>query len=326
MLLRSFSASTLPEAMDQVRAALGDEAIILSTQDEGLTGVKITAALEAEDDEGFEPAALASELAVADRIAAVLDHHRIPRGLADRLLNASTSLYSDDWVMALAAALDHELGFLPLSEVGPDRPIMLIGPSGAGKSVTSAKLCACARLAGARSLLITMDSDKAGGRAQAEAFAEVLGARLICAGDPEAVATAAKEREADEMAVIDTVGCNPFDVAELRLLSETAEAAEATVALVLPAGGDPAEASDMALAYGNAGARAMIPTRLDAARRFGGLVSAAHISGISFLAAGVSRHIGGGLTALNPVSLARLLSSCEPFDPSTLLAADEYHE
>lgn len=323
MLLRSFSASTLPEAMDQVRATLGDEAIILSTQDEGLTGVKVTAALEAEDDEGFEPAALASELAVADRIASVLDHHRIPRGLADRLLNASTSLYSDDWVMALAAALDHELGFLPLSEVGPERPIMLIGPSGAGKSVTSAKLCACARLAGAQSLLITMDSDKAGGRAQAESFAKVLGARLICAGDPEAVATAAKEREADEMAVIDTVGSNPFDESELRLLSETAEAARATATLVLPAGGDPAEAADMALAYGNAGARAMIPTRLDATRRFGGLVSAAQISGISFLAAGVSRHIGAGLIALNPVSLARLLSSCEPFDPSTLLAADE---
>ena len=31
MLLRSFTGKTLPEAMDQVRSVLGDEAIILST-------------------------------------------------------------------------------------------------------------------------------------------------------------------------------------------------------------------------------------------------------------------------------------------------------
>src|SRR3546814_6239386 len=56
--------------------------------------------------------------------------------------------------------------------LGPERPVMLIGPSGAGKSVTAAKLCACARLAEARSLLITMDAGKAGGRAQAETRSE----------------------------------------------------------------------------------------------------------------------------------------------------------
>ncbi|NIA69489.1 GTPase [Pelagibius litoralis] len=322
MLLRSFTAKTLPEAMDQVRSLLGDEAIILSTQDDGLKGVKVTAALEAEDGTGFEPEVLEGGLEVADRISTVLDHHRVPQGLADRLLNAASNLLSDDWMMAMAAALDHELGFLPLSEIGPERPIMLIGPSGAGKSVTSAKLCACARLAGARSLLITMDSDKAGGRAQAETFAEVLGARLVCANDPESVAVAVQQREADEMAVIDTIGSNPFDEFELRRLSETAEAAEATLALVLPAGGDPAEAADAALAYASTGARTMIPTRLDAARRFGGLLAAAHVSSMSFLAAGVSRHIGAGLVAVNPVSLARLLSTCEPFEPSSLLAAD----
>jgi hypothetical protein len=43
---------------------------------------------------------------------------------------------------------------------------------------------------------------------------------------------------------------------------------------------------------------------------------------MGFLAAGVSRHIGGGLVAVNPVSLARLLSAREPFQANTLLAAD----
>ncbi len=170
MLLRTFTARTAAEAMQQVRNVLGDEAIILSTQDDD-DGIKVTAALEpaggAAPEAAPAPRESWGELEAADRIAAVLDHHRVPRGLADRLLNAAANTSTDDWMMAFAAALDHELGFLPLGDIGPEHPIMLVGPSGAGKSVTAAKLCACARLAEGRSLLITMDGGKAGGRAQA---------------------------------------------------------------------------------------------------------------------------------------------------------------
>ncbi len=322
MLLRTFSAGTAAEAMEQVRNVLGNEAIILSTQDDDSGGVRVTAALEAAEDHNSGSAAPTLELETADRIAAVLDHHRVPRGLADRLLSASTNHATDKWQMAFAAALDHELSFLPLSGIGPERPVMLIGPSGAGKSVTAAKLCACARLAEARSLLITMDGGKAGGRAQAETFTTALDARLVCADTADAVGAVAAERDADEIAIIDTVGCNPFDPFEREALSVAAEAAGATMVLVMPAGSDPAEAADAALAFAEIGASCLIPTRLDAARRFGGLISAAHVSGMNFLAAGVSRHIGGGLVAVNPVSLARLLSTLEPFQASTLLAAD----
>jgi flagellar biosynthesis protein FlhF len=321
MLLRTFTARNTAEAMAQVRRALGDEAIILSTQDDD-EGVRITAALEPADADGSWTPPPVAELEAADRIAEVLDHHRVPRGLADRLLNVAAGHTADDWMMAFAAALDHALGFTPLGDLGPERPVMLIGPSGAGKSVTAAKLCACARLAEARSLLITMDGGKAGGRAQAETFAKALQARLVCADGPSAVAAAAAGRAGDEVAVIDTVGCNPFDTTERRALAEAAEAAGADMVLVMPAGGDPAEAADTALAFAEAGARHILPTRLDAARRFGGVVGAAHVSGMNFLAAGVSRHIGGGLIAVNPVSLARLLATLGPFQASTPLAAD----
>ncbi|MGF1630228.1 MAG: GTPase [Kiloniellaceae bacterium] len=319
MLLRTFTGRTAAEAMAQVRHTLGDEAIILSTQDAD-GGVRVTAALEPRDQRDSRVPPPAAELEVADRIAEVLDHHRVPRGLADRILNVAAGHAADNWMMAFAAALDHALAFKPLGDLGPERPVMLIGPSGAGKSVTAAKLCACARLAEARSVLITMDGGKAGGRAQAETFTQALGARLVCADTSAAVAAAA--RDADEIAVIDTVGCNPFDPAERAQLRETAEAAGADLVLVLPAGGDSAEAADTALAFAESGASFLIPTRLDAARRFGGVVSAAHVSGLSFLAAGVSRHIGGGLIAVNPVSLARLLAALGPFRASTLLAAD----
>jgi flagellar biosynthesis protein FlhF len=322
MLLRTFTGKTATEAMAQVRRTLGDEAIILATEDDQ-DGVRVTAALEpAETPAAAAPRQRASELDAADRVAAVLDHHRVPRGLAERILNLAAGHAAEDWTVAFAAALDDTLAFRPLGDLGPQRPVMLIGPSGAGKSVTAAKLCACARLAEARSLLITMDAGKAGGRAQAETFAKALGARLVCADGPAAVAEAAAARAADEIAVIDTIGCNPFDAAERALLAETAMAAGAELALVLPAGGDAAEAADAALAFAEAGARSLIPTRLDAARRFGGFIGAAHVSGMSLLAAGVSRHIGGGLIGVNPISLARLLAALGPFQAASLLAAD----
>jgi len=188
MLLRTFTGNTAAEAMAQVRKTLGEDAIILSTQDDDDGGVRVTAALEPDALPAVKAAAPkagngwkappVAELEAADRIAEVLDHHRVPRGLADRLLTVAAGHPTGDWMMAFAAALDHYLGFTPLGDLGPERPVMLIGPSGAGKSITAAKLCACARLAEARSLLITMDAGKAGGRAQAETFTRALDARL----------------------------------------------------------------------------------------------------------------------------------------------------
>lgn len=48
MHLRTFTADTSTEAMALVREALGDEAIILATQDDPSGGVRVTAALETE--------------------------------------------------------------------------------------------------------------------------------------------------------------------------------------------------------------------------------------------------------------------------------------
>ncbi len=51
----------------------------------------------------------------------------------------------------------------------------------------------------------------------------------------------------------------------------------------------------------------MITTRIDQTRRLGSLLTAAHAGGLAIADAGVTPHVAHGLTALNPVSLARLL-------------------
>ncbi len=50
MRLKSFTASTMAEAMEMVRQELGDDAIIVSTQRAGgVKGFRVTAALEPAD-------------------------------------------------------------------------------------------------------------------------------------------------------------------------------------------------------------------------------------------------------------------------------------
>lgn len=308
MRLRNFVADSLPDAMQAVREQLGPDAVILSTEDDGRGGpVRITAALEDRPEESFDLASFAGGLQAIDEISDALDFHRVPPGLANRLMAAAADLSAESAAVALAAALDLECRFAPLPEQRPEKPAMLVGVPGAGKTATAAKLCARARLLGLDATLIAMDTVKAGGLDQVKSFAKALEVRLLQAHTPEALTKAVRQVPDGDLLIVDTVGSNPFDEAERAGQAEAAARIGAETVLVLPAGGDPVESADMAIAYAESGARSLIVTKTDTARRFGGLVSAGQASGLAVLGAGTSPHIGRGLTALNPVALARLL-------------------
>ena len=307
MRLKSFTAETLPEAMRLIRDTLGADAVILSTQpSETGSGVRVTAALEESPlDElylGSEPASYFD----LDTIAEALSFPRVPAGLFDRLIGGAASLSTQDSVMALAGAMDSEFNFAALPAPLKAHPTLLVGPPGAGKSATAAKLCARARLAGHRCAIVTMDTAKSGGLAQAGAFAKALGATLLQADRPEALPDAVLACGDDHFIVIDSAGANPFLDDDMDRLKEIASASRAQVVFVLPAGGDAAESAEAAAAFQSIGATAMIATRLDTARRFGGLLSAAVAGSLDLLAVSTSPHIGDPLHSINPVALARM--------------------
>jgi flagellar biosynthesis protein FlhF len=96
---------------------------------------------------------------------------------------------------------------------------------------------------------------------------------------------------------------------ELTALAATARAA---MVLVLPAGLDPAEAADQAQAYVAAGARLLVATRLDWARRLGGTLAAAG-NGLALAEAGIGPGAADGLLPITPAWLAaRLLTGVLP--------------
>jgi flagellar biosynthesis protein FlhF len=310
MRLRSFTAKTLPEAMARMRGALGPDAMILSTHDFGDgQGVRVTAALEDGPMDEFESARGINGAGSIDDISEALSFHRLPPGLFDQLIGGAVALGGADGTMALAGALDSEFTFAALPDESPASPIMLVGPPGAGKSASAAKLCARARLSGGRASLITMDTVKSGGLAQMSIFARSLEVPLEQADDPESLAEILDSRPDDGLVVIDTPGINPFDDGDLDFVALTARTAGAEPVLVLPAGGDAAEAAETAVGFAHAGVKLMIATRLDTARRLGGLLSAALGGQLALMAASFSPNVGDGLQAVNPVLLARLLLS-----------------
>ncbi|HEY9566488.1 MAG TPA: GTP-binding protein, partial [Thalassobaculum sp.] len=183
MRLKTFTAPSMAEAMQLVKTHLGSEAIIVSTQKgDGGLGVRITAAIEAaEDEDSYDQ--YEDDADPLDEIADALAHHNVPGELADRLTRAAGSLDADDPLLALAGALDQHFKFQPLP-VASRRPVVMIGMPGAGKTVTTAKLATRAVMGRRPVAVITTDTQRAGGYEQLHAFTRLLEVDLQSAGSP----------------------------------------------------------------------------------------------------------------------------------------------
>lgn len=318
MRLKSFHAKTMADAMKQVRAALGDDAIIVATREEEGGGVRVTAAVE-EDDAGpirdhdhhhpRHPAKPAEpEIDVGEVVAETLHRHGVPAALSEPLIDAAAGLDTDDPTLALGAALDQMFTFNPLAEARMSgKPLVLVGPPGNGKTLTVAKIAARAVLKNKKVGVITTDTIRAGGVDQLVAFTRLLKVKLTTVEDPDALAGAFQVHREADLVIVDTAGRNPFDEGEMGDLKEFLEVAETEPLVLLPAGMDAFEAADTAAAFKALGARRILPTRLDIARRLGSLLVAAYRTRMAFCEAGVAPKVIDGLTPLNPVGLARLM-------------------
>ncbi|MBT5082359.1 MAG: GTP-binding protein [Rhodospirillaceae bacterium] len=344
MRLRTFSAPTMAEAMRQIRDALGDDAIIVSSHEsERGRGVQVTAAAEAapmvpstvdvgaeyddhdNDNDAFDESGSATEqdqnrtlnsiqnrsgngdedqAGYAGDLLASLLYHDVPETMAERLAAIGGKVKADDPVEALAIGLDRYFEFSTLSKL--NRPVMLIGPPGAGKTVTVAKLAAAATLRGTATSVITTDSVRADAVAQLSGYTDILQLPMTAVDTPEGLHGAIISQP-DQSILIDTPGTNPYNDEEMSDLSRFIDIADVDPVLVFPAGINAQDASEMAAAYSRLGCSIMIATQLDGVRRLGAILSAAQGGNLAFSVVSISASIAQGLTPLNPMSLARVL-------------------
>lgn len=299
--------------MSCVRAELGGDALILATRRTG-DGVEITAALEPDvaavpllhpvmttRDRTAGPPLSAAAL----RLQTALQFHGVAEDLRTQLLPAALP-------EALPAALATALRFGALDLRPQAAPIMLIGPPGAGKTLTIARLATRLVLGGVVPMVITADGRRAGALEQLCAFTRLLGINLGAASHPVTLARALAARPVDAPVLIDTPGIDPFDPAQCDEIADLLAASGAVAVQVLPAGLDVAEAADLAAAGYALGARQLVATRFDLARRLGGVLAAAQ-AGLALVEAGVGPGAADGLIALTPEWLGtRLLRDAVP--------------
>jgi flagellar biosynthesis protein FlhF len=337
MQLRTFIADDMPTALARMRSEMGPDAIIVSSQRAREGGILVRAALdEADTDLETAVAAEPSETVVTSfetgyrdnlirrlrdnvpgasqntrgfnraELIAILREQRAPDLLAHTLAEAAEKTGLSDMTLALASALDKTMRAEPL-DLAAASAVLLVGPHGAGKTATAAKIAAHARLAGRDVKLIAADVAGAGAVARLEAFASHVGARFLVADSAEIAANAVVECALQKsFAIVDTAGFDPRNAKARNAFMALAQIPDLEALGIVSACGDSEETAEIVASLSLLGARRLIVTGLDLARRCGALL-AASTRDLNLAHVTRSPYVAGGLDTLTPLSLSRLI-------------------
>ena len=313
MKVKRFTAPTMAEALKQVKATLGAEAVILETT-EAAGQVTVTAAVDLD-----APGAVATEPADGALLSEVRELMSVVRELVDeqwrrqappggrgiRRLHRALVAQGVDGVIAAAllretaerlergarldTALAGTLGAAPAAATPSVR--LFFGPPGDGKTTTIAKLAAQARRAGRRVLLVGTDTYRLGAALELERYAQAL-----------------REHGRTDLVLVDTAGAGPAQPGELDELKALVEAAGAGAGrtLVVSAATGALAAAHTWRAFAALAPDACVLTKADTAP--GGPIVAQlwrERVPVSHVAAG--RRIPDDLEAATPHRLARCL-------------------
>jgi flagellar biosynthesis protein FlhF len=252
--------------------------------------------------------------------------HVVPNDVMDNILSTAAMTGHDSSIDALTAALDHLFTFAPLPQKMPRRAIMLVGPPGAGKTLMAAKMATRATLDGLKVSVITTDTVRAGGVEQLQAFTKLLKIPLQKAKTREQLQDILKKTEGQDLVIIDTAGTNPHDPDDMARLARLMEAGTIEPILAMTAGVDAEESSEISRSFSLLGVRRLLCTRLDIARRLGGLLSAAHKGGMAFCQASFTPKVTNGVFAMSPRKLSEFLINPDRALRDTLVLEDEEHD
>lgn len=310
MKMRMFVGRTEEEAMAMVRSEMGPDAVILSTREREDDGCfEVRAAVERSFGHKFAAPKFAEVRPKFDetrsQLASNLRWHGAPDGFVHLVSEASARLGAGmEPQAALSAGIEGVLTFNPLNP-NPDKSLLLVGPHGSGKTTAVAKI---ARFLSDRKHPlepVAADFDASGQTARLAAL--MLKTSVTSAISPDhLVKLVADADDRSQRLVIDCPSFNPLDEADMKRCSDLISYMNVEPVLVLAADGHPMELEDNARAYGQAGCRRVILTRIDAVRRRGGAIAAISSARLSIAQLGLTSSVGGGLAPASAGRIARL--------------------
>ena len=330
MRLRTFNAHDMPTAMKLVRDALGDNAIILSTETKQGSGITLTAAVDMHD----EPAKANGKSHTAAPIAPNANHlafeiqnvlrfHNVPEHFVSKIVHKATdkefvSLSALHHISAnrdekplvrlvLEKVLSNYFNYKPLSSGDEPLRVILVGPPGIGKTLTVAKIATKLAMEKRRFAVFTTDNQRAGGVEQLQAFTDILELPLFVTPNQAEMANQIKALPKDSDIIIDTAGCNPYDSKEMLALKKLVAQSGVEPIMVLPAGGDSSETIDIVEAFSDFSIKRLLITRADTTRRFGSILSAAAAHKLAFCNISTSSSIVNSLEPMDGNVLAQML-------------------
>ena len=246
------------------------------------------------DPQGPEVRAVASPQSVADPLAdplagayATLIGQELSRDLADQVVSTLESSLDPsirrDPVQVRDAVLRQVANLIPTEESigwasprdGRPRTIAFVGPTGVGKTTTLAKIAATLVLREKLSVgLVTSDTYRISAVDQLRTYADILGARMEVAADPQGMREAMARCSDLDAVLVDTPGRSQNDadrLSELRGLMDAAQPHETH--LVLSGTASERVLLREADAFSQLGPDRVVLTKLDEAVAFGMLVS-----------------------------------------------------
>jgi len=323
----------MPEALAAVRAALGPDAIILSSTVAPNGCVDISAAVEHDalpqkPDHPSQPHASLHPRTHTQRpseasqpftgreseLYTLLQWAGARAQDAERWLQMPTRSADRNLQQELACAAESEFGFAPIQTI-PDTSLAMVGLAGSGRTSIAAKLSARALQAGGDPLIISNDVMRAGGSAPLEALACRLGCGFEEVETRQELRQAVvKGRESARFCVVDLESVASLHADVVAQSVTIAKQAGLEPILVLASDSHPEDAADTAAAFAAAGVRRALITRIDLTKRRAGIFFAVARAGLKFTQIAESPFIGSGLGPASAARIARLILDPIPHD------------
>lgn len=310
MRLKTFRASTMTEALQEIKKEFGPEAVILSTLEEK-NEVSVTAALDHRNELNFNEVAVNEPLGFLNNFCRILEHHRVPVAIQEQLIWSLSSSQETMENKSFEDVLKTLFSFSPLinskGKFLPPARLALLGPAGAGKSVTIAKLASEYVMAGFEPFVITLDCLKAGAITQLEVYMKAIGLPLHAVENIKQFKKVLNESPVNTYILVDTPGINPYRKDEVQFLEEVVDCLNGEAILTFPAGLDPWEISDYLWLYKGLGIKRVILTRADTTHRYGALITALYEGQFSLAQVSAGPELGSRLEAGDSKLFAGLL-------------------